>query len=79
MRCRTWFLSLGSSCPCVVGLCPPGEGGWDVKRQAYRLRVGRLPGGGVIVLCLERGAESRSVEIVELAGEGILGRRNSVG
>lgn len=31
------------------------------------------------MLCLERWAGSRSVEIVELAGEGILGRRNSVG
>lgn len=32
-----------------------------------------------LVLCLERWVESRAVETVELAGEGILGRRNSVG
>lgn len=63
---------------CRVGQSPPGEEG--VRRQVYKLRKGEGFLEGVsLVLSLEGWAEPSAVEVVELAGEGVLGRRNSLG
>ena len=58
---------------CRVGQSPPGEEG--VRRQVYKLRKGEGFLEGVsLVLSLEGWAEPSAVEVVELAGEGVLGR-----